>query len=138
MKSKENFVKRIEAIQRFLTNNPRSKFVDICEAFPNIKPGTLSCNLSLMTQSGHLTRNEFYQYSAPAVLSTANKIIGDITKMQKLKYSKQSESKPSDLFNAPSNPDKILSIQKQIEQAVALLKSQGYKVLAKKTEYTEI
>lgn len=137
MRSKENFAKRIESIQSYLIANPRSKFVDICENFPHIKPGTLSCNLSLMTQSGHLNRNEYYEYSAPAVLSTAKQILGDISKMQKAKRKiQQNEQATSDLFT--ESKTQIRSIQKQIEEAVALLKSHGYKVLAKKTEYTEI
>ena len=141
MKSKENYLKRIEAIQTFFMNNPRSKFVDVMRAFPDTPSGTISATMSFMYQVGHLTRNEYYEYSVPAVLSTSKQIAGDIAKMQKRKNEvKLNRSKSSDLFTTQHhpNPEHHLSIQKQIEEAVQLLKSQGYKVLAKKTEYTEI
>jgi hypothetical protein len=139
MKSKENYLKRIEAIQTFFMNNPRSKFVDVMRAFPDTPSGTISATMSFMYQVGHLTRNDYYEYSVPSVLSTSKQIAGDISKMLKRKNeAKLKEPKPSDLFNAPSNFENALSIQKRIEQAIELLKSQGYKILAKKTEYTEI
>ena len=141
MRNETTYLTRLESFQNYFKHYPKSKLKDLCEYFNEMPYGTISATLSFMYQSGHLTKNDKAEYSLPAVVSTARQIAGDIAKMQKRKNeAKLTRSNSSDLFTAQHhpNPERHLSIQKQIEEAVQLLKSQGYKVLAKKTEYTEI
>jgi TolA-binding protein len=137
MRNEATYLNRLESFQNYFKHYPKSKLKDLCEYFKDMPYGTISATLSFMYQSGHLTKNDKAEYSLPAVVSTARQIAVDIAKMQKAKRKiQENEQSINDLF--AESRMQIKSIQKQIEEAVALLKSQGYKVLAKKTEYTEI
>jgi len=143
MKSKENYLKRLETFQNYFKHYPKSKLKDLCEHFNQLPYGTISATLSFMYQSGHLTKNDQNEYSLPAVVSTAKQIAGDIAKMQKAKrilnVTKSQDKQLGFFVNGTwHDGEHTLTIQKRIEQAIELLKSNGYKILAKKTEYAEI
>ena len=141
MRNETTYLTRLESFQNYFKHYPKSKLRDLCEYFNEMPYGTISATLSFMYQSGHLTKNDKAEYSLPAVVSTARQIAVDIAKMQKQKNgAKLIRSNKSDLFTTQHypNPEHNLSIQKQIEAAIELLKSHGYKILKSKNEWSEV
>jgi hypothetical protein len=145
MKSREIYYNRLAALQTYFKENPKSTLNDAAAYFTEIPKGTISSTLSFMYQTGHLVKNGEGRYSVPAILSSPKQIAGDITRNQKkkqedIKNGAHLISQNGRLFSVEplDTPRHASTIQKQIEDAIALLKSQGYKILAKKTEYAEI
>jgi len=137
MKSRQNYYERLELFQNYLKYNNKVRLKDFVNHFHKMPYGTISATLSFMYMAGHLTKNENNEYSLPSVVSSAKQIASDITKMLKAKKSKPEPSKingPLNLFKG----EEFETIQVKIQNAIELLKSNGYKILAKKTEYTEI
>jgi biotin operon repressor len=137
MRNETTYLNRLESFQNYFKHYPKSKLKDLCEYFTEMPYGTISATLSFMYQSGHLTKNDKSEYSLPAVISTARQIAVDIAKMQKAKKILNQSKETNQQLGFFLTP-KLSSTQKRIDEAISLLKSHGYKILAKKTEYAEI
>jgi hypothetical protein len=137
MRNQQNYFKRLESFQNYFKHYPKSKLKDLCAYFHELPYGTISATLSFMYQSGHLTKNDNSEYSLPAVVCSAKQIAVDIAKMQKAKKVLDQSKETNQQLGFFLTP-KLSSTQKQIDEAISLLKSHGYKILAKKTEYSEI
>lgn len=138
MRNSENYYKRLKAIQTFFMEYPNSTLREASAFFSDIPKGTISATMSFMHQSGHLIAGPNNTYSSPSVLSTPKQIASDIFKLNKAKRNKPASELKLFVDARMQNVENVSIIQKQIEDAIVLLKSKGYKILARKTEYAEI
>lgn len=152
MRDRENYYKRLEAVQTYFLQHPKTSLNEATAYFSQIPKGTMSATLSFMYQTGHLVKTSAGRYSVPAILSSPKQIAGDIWRNQKKKesdakkfiYTTEAINGVSFMTDVPPTPKNLFNgeefetMQVQIQKAIELLKSNGYKILAKKTEYTEI
>ena len=144
-RSSLNYYARIERIQKWYSTNPGLHVNELLNEMADTPRGTLSSLISLMHTAGHLVRHEKGFYTLPEMVASAKSVAFDIAKSKKNPSLFTRKRKHTvHTFPKPTEPKKLFNgeefetIQEKIKNAIDLLKSQGYKVLAKKTEYTEI
>ena len=124
---------------------------EITEAIGQPK-GTISPFLSFLVQTKNVVYHN-HKYKLPDFPKRADYVANDIKalvngkrKIRIEKRNKRFESLKITPQPFPKNPEPLNlfkgeefeTIQVKIQNAIELLKSNGYKILAKKTEYTEI
>ena len=147
---KENTVNRVVKIYDLLQHHKkylsRRELIELL----NEPQGTVSPFLSWMLKTRHLLQDEdggkFY---LPTFLAPPVKVAKEIQKLLKTERLERQQRKAerlkkvvNSLFEEPTLPIPKLEFQRSepqdIENAIALLKSNGYKVLKQITEFKEI
>jgi len=144
-RSYANYHAKIERVQKWFAENPGLHINDLLDEMSDIPRGTLTPLVSHMQSAGHLLRHGKGFYTLPEIVASAKSIRYDLVKLKKnpsLFTRKRKKTEP-DVKKAPEpknifNGEEFETIQVKIKNAIDLLKSNGYKILAKKTEYTEI
>jgi hypothetical protein len=111
----------------------------------DIPRGTITPLISHMFNAGHLLRHRKGFYTLPEIVASAKSVRYDVAKLKK-NPSLFTRKRKSTVHIFPKKPEpqnvfkgeEFETIQVKIQNAIELLKSNGYKILAKKTEYTEI
>jgi hypothetical protein len=128
-----DYLKRINAIQEFYEIHPGAHVNDLIEYLQTIPIGTISSTLSFMERSGHLVQTGMGYYKNPDEISPSEQVAKDILKFK---------TTPT-LFNQKAqkmfiNESAPVNDAKAVNDAIALLKSKGMKVLKSVTEFIEI
>jgi hypothetical protein len=134
-----NYVARIERVQKWITSNPGLHVNEMLDEMSDTPRGTLSSLLSHMFSAGHLLRPSKGFYSLPELVASPRSVAYDIKKLKKtpniFRTIKTRRAKPKGVLpemplNAPE--------PNEIEAAIELLKSHGYKILKSKNEWCEV
>jgi hypothetical protein len=134
-----NYVARIERVQKWITANPGVHVNEMLEEFSDTPRGTLSALLSHMLGAGHILRPSKGFYALPELVASPRSVAYDIKKFKKspniFRTIKTRRAKPKGV--RPEMPQNAPE-PNEIEAAIELLKSQGYKILKSKNEWSEI
>ena len=144
-RSYSNYHAKIERVQKWFAANPGLHINDLLEEMSDVPRGTLTPLISHMQAAGHLLRHGKGFYTLPEIVASAKSVRYDVCKLKKNPslFTRKRKStvhifpkkaEPQNVFNG----EEFETIQVKIQKAIELLKSNGYKILAKKTEYTEI
>jgi hypothetical protein len=114
--------------------------------------GTLSPFISYLASSNNVICHK-EKYKLPDFPKAPNYVAIDVVSQRKIRLEKRLEKRLQMMANLKITPQPLAknseplnlfkgeefeTIQVKIQKAIELLKSNGYKILAKKTEYTEI
>lgn len=127
-----NYLIRIQLIQNWFMDHPNQHVNKLFDFLPEMNRGTISCNLSQMKKAGHLIQKEKGFYRLPENPASPEKVARDIAEMLR-----DNRTKIHGTRKAIQTTLKI-ETDDNMEEAVALLKSRGYKILAPITEFKEI
>ena len=144
-RSSFNYHARIERIQKWYASNAGLHVNELLDEMADTPRGTVGSLISYMNTAGHLLRHRKGFYTLPEMVASAKSVACDIAKSKK-NPSLFTRKRKNTVHIFPKNPEPLNlfkgeefeTIQIKIQKAIELLKSNGYKILAKKTEYTEI
>jgi hypothetical protein len=134
-----NYVARIERVQKWITDNPGLHVNEMLDEMSDTPRGTLSALLSHMLGAGHVLRHERGFYTLPELVASPRSVAYDIKKLKKspniFRTIKTRRAKPKGVLSEmPLNAPE----PNEIEAAIDLLKSHGYKILKSKNEWSEV
>jgi hypothetical protein len=152
MKFRSSYVNRIERIQKWINDNPGVHVNDMLDEFSDTPRGTVSALLSFMLRAGHVVRGTKGYYSLPELIASPKSVALDILKQNKapnlFNHAKRRKggSMPQiapieieSVTNRNQLPQVITPTPAdEIMRAIELLKSQGYKILKSKNEWSEV
>ena len=132
---KQFYLSRISDIQNFLKYKPSVHVNDITAALNQYPKGSISSTISLMCSTKHLKRLEEGTYALPMEMHHPKNVARDISDYKKkIKNRKKIELTNFDktLFDKSTNDNLA------IEQAIALVKKNGYRVYKSVTKLEEV
>ena len=115
---------------------------EACEARGFVR-GTYTSYISMMKKAGYLRRvkDKVYAIGRPASARTIALNLQRLILHKKgipAQAPRNTPKQPKAIIEPQTSGEEVEPIQVKIKNAIDLLKSNGYKILAKKTEYTEI
>jgi hypothetical protein len=136
-KSNQFVIERIKTIQDLLSKNPSGlKALEICNSLNNSPVGTVSSTLSLMKKTGNLLyENE--RYILPLFPKRPEDITNNLSAYKK-RYIRQWRDKRKEKQN-PTIFDQAKPVEANaIQDAITLLKRNGFRVYKSVTELKEV
>jgi hypothetical protein len=133
---KARFIERIKFIQELLTQRTILRFADIASKFPNVPEGTISSLLSHMKKLNHVVHDGVY-YELPLFIATPESIAEQISEERKkyiIEYNNKRKAKRTPTIFDQAKPVEANAIQ----DAITLLKRNGFRVYKSVTELKEV
>lgn len=127
--TKKFYLDRLKDVYNYFKSNPGAHRNELTKTLSQYPIGTLSSDISLMTKTGYLKQVASGCYSVPAMsFCTPEQIALDIKRAHRQKKTVENLT----IFDKSTNDNLA------IEQAIALVKKNGYRVYKSVTKLEEV